>query len=156
MESSFRGGRHAHTCAGCLHWAGKLHADAFQHSWWAHQIRILVFTLDFSLPKYAHICGLCLHSYNLIWIYLFLFYFFVQKFALLYNIFCLCHFHATLYLWHFSECWVTCSPHPFSVSKQLTQLMSSPQKAEGLPTLQQSKFTRKWNPLYAKQTMRRK
>lgn len=56
MGSSFRGGRHAHTCAGCLHWAGTLHADAFQRSRWAHQIRIHVFTLDFSLPKHMHMC----------------------------------------------------------------------------------------------------
>ena len=56
MESSFRGGRHAHTCACCLHWAGTLHADAFQRSRWAHQIRIHVFTLDFSLPKCVHVC----------------------------------------------------------------------------------------------------
>lgn len=56
MESSFRGGRHAHTCAGCLHWAGTLHGDAFQRSRWAHQIRIHVFTLDFSLPKCVHMC----------------------------------------------------------------------------------------------------
>lgn len=55
MESSFRGGRHAHTCTGCLHWAGTLHADAFQRSRWAHQIRIHVFTLDFSLPKSVHV-----------------------------------------------------------------------------------------------------
>lgn len=54
MESSFSGGRHAHTCAGCLHWDGTLHADAFQHSRWAHQIRILVFMLDFSLTKHVH------------------------------------------------------------------------------------------------------
>lgn len=56
MESSFRGGRPAHTCADCLHWAGTLHADAFQRSRWAHQIRIHVFTLDFSLPKCVHVC----------------------------------------------------------------------------------------------------
>lgn len=46
--------------------------------------------------------------------------------------------------------------HPFSVSKELTCLFSSLQQAEGPPPLLQSKFTRKWNPLYAKQTMRRK
>lgn len=51
---------------------------------------------------------------------------------------------------------VTCIPHPFSVSEELTWLFSSLQQAEGLPPLLQSKFTRKWNPLYAKQTMRRK
>lgn len=51
---------------------------------------------------------------------------------------------------------VTYIPHPFSLCKQLTQLWSSPQQAEGVPSLLQSKFTRKWNPLYAKQTMRRK
>ncbi len=51
---------------------------------------------------------------------------------------------------------VTYIPHPSSVSKQLTRLLSSPQQAEGAPPLLQSKFTRKWNPLYAKQTMRRK
>lgn len=48
MESSFRGGRHAHTCAGCLHWAATLLADAFQRSRWAHQIRIHIFTLDLN------------------------------------------------------------------------------------------------------------
>ena len=68
MESSFRGGRHAHTCAGCLHWAGTLHADAFQRSRWAHQIRIHVFTLDFSLPKRVYMCvcdtGFCTPSWD--------------------------------------------------------------------------------------------
>lgn len=43
--------KHAHTCVGCLHWAGTLHADAFHRSWWAHQIRIRVFKLTC-----AHMC----------------------------------------------------------------------------------------------------
>lgn len=42
----FEEGSHAHTCAGCLHWAATPLADAFQRSRWAHQIRIHIFTLD--------------------------------------------------------------------------------------------------------------
>lgn len=56
MESSFSGGSLAHKCTGCLHWAKSLHTDAFQRSRWAHQIQILLFMLDFSLPKCMHMC----------------------------------------------------------------------------------------------------
>lgn len=77
------------------------------------------------------------------------------------------HFHSSLHVYHLPmvvgdltgrgpAAGVTYIPHPFSVSKQLTRLLSSPKQAEGAPSLLQSKFTRKWNPLYAKQTMRRK
>lgn len=62
MESSFRGESHAHTCAGCLHLAGTLHADAFQRSRWAHQIRIHVFTLDLNVCVCVCLCHRILFS----------------------------------------------------------------------------------------------
>lgn len=69
MESSFGESRracaqtHIHTCTDCLHWAETVQDDAFLLSRWAHQIRILVFTLDFSLPKCVHVCMFLLLSW---------------------------------------------------------------------------------------------
>lgn len=109
MESSFRGERHAHTCAGCLHWAATLLTDAFQRSRWAHQIRIHIFTLDLN----ECLCESTEFSPDILRLKLFL-----------------CYIRGCITLADSltargpSEV-VTRTPHPISASKQLTQLLFS-------------------------------
>lgn len=138
MESSFTARRHEHTCADCLHWAETPHADAFLRSRWARQIRILVFTLDFSLPKCVHLClsaGIKAEGI-----------FFTENFR---------SFSYITVLTPQSDCWVggdwgvSCASHIHFLLLKLMPPRSSAQQAESPPPLRQSKFTTKWNLLYA-------
>lgn len=134
--------------------AWTLHADAFRRSRWAHQIRIHVFTLDLKVCICVSLCRSLMMSV-----------------AQNMNLVIWGRFHAPPHVKPPAACWwfplwrpvlgVTYIPHLllfiyFFGSKQLTRLSSSLQQAEGAPSSLQSKFTGKWNPLYAKQTMRRK
>lgn len=141
MESSFPASRHEHTCAGCLHWAKTPHADAFLRSRWAHQIRILVFTLDFSLPKCVHLCLSVTPSAG------------IKAEGILFSENFRSFSYITVRLTPQSDCCVVSGGHVHPTSifllLKLTPPRSSAQQAKGLPPLRQSKFTRKWNPLYA-------
>lgn len=144
MESSFPGGRHAHTCGGCLHWARTPHIDAFQRSWWAHQIQIHILMLDLDI--YLCVCTGFSHVGTQ---YLcFLLYFFLSYIGE-----CLSSRSNDLTARGPAD-GVTYIPHPISVSKQLARLLSSPRRVCCLHCNQNS---RKNGILHMqKQTMRRK
>lgn len=158
--------------------AWTLHADAFQRSRWAHQIRIRVFTLDLDVracesrrcpetPDVPKPRSSAAESRNL-----------VISGARFHLAICSLLMISPLVGLRFRGHMHTCIPPPllslspsiFLAPKQLMRLCPPPlahqpptiptllhRQAEGLrPPSPQSKFTGKWNPLYAKQTMRRK